>query len=102
MDSDPQILRIDIDWRDGKAFYGIGTGTANPAPEDDNLSSDIELKLKLDQKLQSMTTPPKVRIAAHGEIPFEIVEEILKALETRQDKNQIRDYAVEVNERSKL
>ncbi len=102
MDSDPQILRIDIDWRDGKAFYGIGTGTANPSPEDDNLASDIELKLKLDQKLQTMTTPPKVRIAAHGEIPFEIVEEVLKALESRQGKNQIREYAVEVNERSKL
>src|SRR5262245_890804 len=51
--AEPEILRIDIDWREGKPFYGIGTGTNNPAPEDDNLTSDIELKIKLDEKLQS-------------------------------------------------
>lgn len=102
IESNPEIVRIDIDWRDGKPVYGIGLGTANPVPEDDNLPSDVELKLKLDEKLRSYSSPPKVRIAAHGEIPYEIVEEVLKALEARQEKGQIREYAVEVNERGKL
>jgi biopolymer transport protein ExbD len=100
IETDPTILRIDLDMKDGQVIYAIGIGTANPAPEDDNLPSDVELKLKLDEKLQGMTTPPKARIAAHGDIPYEMVEEVLKALEARQEKGQIRDYAVEVNERA--
>lgn len=100
--AEPELLRVDIDWRDGKPVYGIGIGTANPAPEDDNLPSDVELKARLDEKLRTYSVPPKVRIAAHGDIPYEVVEEILRALEVRQQREQIREYAVEVNERSKL
>jgi biopolymer transport protein ExbD len=100
--AEPETLRIDIDWRDGKPFYAIGTGVNTPASEDDNLTSDIELKLKLDEKLAAFTTPPKIRVAAHGDTPSEIVGEVLNALEARQRKGQITQYAVEVNERSKL
>jgi biopolymer transport protein ExbD len=99
--ADPSILRIDIDFREGKAVYALGIGTGNPAPEDDNLGSDVELMTKLDERLSGVTAPPKVRIAAHGDLPYEIVEEILKGLERRQQKGQISEYAVEVNERAK-
>lgn len=101
IESNPAILRIDIDLRDGKTVYSLGLGTSAPAPEDDNLTSDVEVMLRLDERLNAATEPPKVRIAAHGDIPFEIVEELLKGLERRQEKNRIRDYAVEVNERAK-
>ena len=44
----------------------------------------------------------KVRIAAHGDMPvLKCVEEVLKGLERRRVKQQISEYAVEVNERAK-
>jgi len=101
LESSTNVLRIDIDLRDGQRVYAIGTGVANPAPEDDNMESDVQVLRRLDEKLGNMTDPPHVRIAAHGDLPFEVVEEVLKGLERRRLKNQIADYAVEVNERAK-
>jgi biopolymer transport protein ExbD len=101
LESSTNVLRIDIDLRDGTRIYAIGTGVATPAPEDDNMESDVQLLNRLDDKLREMTDPPHVRIAAHGDLPFEVVEEVLKGLERRRLKNQIADYAVEVNERAK-
>jgi biopolymer transport protein ExbD len=99
--TETDLLRIDIDLRDGKPVYSLGIGTTAPAVDDDNLDGDVALKLRLDEKLKNLSEPPKVRIAAHGDIPFEVVEEVLKALDSRLEKNQIREYAVEVNERPK-
>lgn len=99
--TETDLVRIDIDLKDGKTIYSVGIGTTAPAPEDDNLDGDVALKLRLDERLRNLSTPPKVRIAAHGDIPYEIVEEVLKGLESRLEKNQIREYAVEVNERPK-
>src|SRR5262245_4960743 len=99
IETNPRVIRIDIDLRDGKYIYALGLGTMAPAPEDDNLTSDVELKSRLDDRLRVVTTPPKVRIAAHGDLPYEVVEEILKALEERVKRDQISEYAVEVNER---
>jgi biopolymer transport protein ExbD len=101
IETDPGIIRIDIDLRDGKYVYGFGLGTLAPAPEDDNLTSDVELKARLDDRLRVVTVPPKVRVAANGDIPFDVVEEVLKALDERQARKQIAEYAVEVNERAK-
>jgi biopolymer transport protein ExbD len=101
IETNPGVVRIDIDLRDGKHVYAIGLGTNAPTAEDDNLTSDVELKARLDERLRVVTVPPKVRIAAHGDIPFEVVEEVLKALEERVKRQQISEYAVEVNERAK-
>jgi biopolymer transport protein ExbD len=101
IDSDPGVLRIDIDRRDGKTVYALGVGVSNPEPEDDNLSSDVELINRIDQRLAKATIPPKVRIAAHGDVTHEVVEEVMKGLDRRQEKGQIRDYAIEVNEKVK-
>jgi biopolymer transport protein ExbD len=101
IETNPGIMRIDIDLKDGSYVYAFGLGTAAPAPEDDNLTSDVELKARLDERLRVVTVPPKVRIAAHGDVPYEVVEEVLKALEERVKRKQISEYAVEVNERAK-
>jgi biopolymer transport protein ExbD len=101
IESNPGVLRIDMDWKDGKVVYGLGVGTAAPVPEDDNLSSDVELSVRMDDRLKNVTIPPKVRIAAHGDIPYYLVEEVMKGLDRRQERGQISEYAVEVNERAR-
>lgn len=98
IESNPGTLRIDIDFKDGGVLYSLGVGTSSPLPEEDNLTSDVEVLLKLDERLKSISVPPKVRIAAHGELRYEIVEEVMKGLERRVEKGQIEQYTVEVNE----
>ena len=102
IESNPGVLRIDIDLKDGRYVYALGLGTLAPAPEDDNLSSDVELKARLDERLRAITgAPPKARVAAHAEIPTGVVEEVLNALEARRTGGQISDVTVEINERAK-
>jgi biopolymer transport protein ExbD len=101
IESNPGTLRIDIDFKEGKPVYSLGIGTSNPLPEDDNLTSDVEVLLKLDERLKSISVPPKVRIAAHGDLRYEIVEEVMKGLERRVEKGQLEQYTVEVNEAAK-
>ena len=101
IETDPGVLRIDIDLKDGKAIYSLGLGVQNPTPEDENLASDVELILRVDARLAKATVPPKVRIAAHGDITHETVEEVMNGLQRRLEKGQIREIAVEVNERAK-
>jgi len=101
IDTNPGVLRIDIDLKDGQYVYTLGLGTAAPAPEDDNLTSDVELKIRLDDRLRAVTIPPKARVAAHGDVPNGVVEEVLNALEDRRVKRQITEVTVEINERAK-
>ncbi|WP_020469089.1 ExbD/TolR family protein [Zavarzinella formosa] len=101
LEADPTVLRVDIDLKDGRQIYSLGLGTQDPLPEDDNLTNDVDLALKLDERLSHISNPPKVRIAAHADIPYEVVEEVLKSLEKRVKLGQITEYAVEVNERGK-
>ena len=101
IESNPGVLRVDIDLKDGRYVYALGLGTLAPAPEDDNLSSDVELKARLDERLKSVTIPPKARVAAHADIPTGVVEEVLNALEVRRTNGQISDVTVEINERTK-
>ena len=102
VESDPGVLRIDIDLKDGRYVYALGLGTLAPAPEDDTLASDVELKARLDERLRAITgAPPKARIAAHRDIPTGVVDEVLNALEARRVGGQISDVTVEINERAK-
>jgi len=101
IETNPGVIRIDIDQKDGGYVYAVGLGTANPAPEDDNLTSDVELKARLDERLRVVTVPPKVRIAANAKIPAGVVDEVLNALEDRRVRGQIAEYTVEINERAK-
>ncbi len=100
IETNPGVIRIDIDIRDNQRIYAIGLGTLAPAAEDDNLTSDVAVFERLDARLRQVTDPPKVRIAAHGGVEFKYVEDLVVGLQRRRDKNQIRDYAYEVNERA--
>jgi biopolymer transport protein ExbD len=102
--ADPEVLRIDVDQitdamtNDLRVIYSIGFGAKAASAEDSNLE-ETEFKLRLNEKLRALNTPPKVRVAAHQNLEFQIVEEVLKVLDARLEKNEIREYAVEVNER---
>ncbi|MEZ6140283.1 MAG: biopolymer transporter ExbD [Zavarzinella sp.] len=93
------LLRIDIDFENEQPKYALAEGNNAPKPGFDAMSNDVELSAKLDEMLANRITPPKVRIAAHGDLRFEWVEEVMKSLEKRLQKNQIREYSIEVNER---
>jgi biopolymer transport protein ExbD len=99
IETNPGVLRIDLDQRDDRIYYSIGLGTQAPTAEDDNLESDVELLARLDERLKVAVIPPKVRIAAHRKIPFKVVLEVMSSLERRKRQNQISEYAAEVNER---
>jgi biopolymer transport protein ExbD len=101
IDTNPGVIRIDIDLRDGDRVYSIGLGNQAPTPEDDNLRSEDQLKERLTARLEVVTEPPKVRIAAHQDVPYKYVEEVMKSLESKKSLNQIREYTVEVNERAR-
>ena len=101
IETNPGVIRIDLDQRDEHVYYSLGLGTQAPTAEDDNLESDVQLLARLDERLKVAVVPPKVRIAAHQQIPHEVVQDLLSSIERRIQQNQVSELAVEVNERGK-
>ncbi len=101
IDTNRDILRIDVDLVQGVPIYGLGKGTAAPDDADANLRDVADLVKRLDDAIKKYQSPPKVRIAAHGELPYEIVENVMKELDRRRVKGLIEEYHIEVNERAK-
>ena len=99
IDTAPGILRIDIDMSSGNPVYGIGVATSAPLEEDSNLQDDEQLFTHLDKHLQLIQESPKVRIAAHGELPYEVVEKVMNGLDRRRQQGVIAEYHIEVNEK---
>ena len=99
IETNPRILRIDIDMIDGRPIYGLGKGTAAPTGLDADLSDDTAVVYRLDAALETIADPPEVRIAAHGDIPYEYVEKVMKQLDVRRERGQISQYNIEVNEK---
>lgn len=101
VETNPGVVRIDIDLVEGRRIYAVGLGTQPAAPEDSNLQSDVELMARLDARLANVTVPPKARIAAHSQVEYRYVAEVLDSLERRRTRGQFSDVTVEVGERSK-
>ncbi len=99
IDTDANILRIDID----KTSDGIVYGTArkNDAPKEGfgNLKDEATLLARFGDLLAAEQAPPKVRIAANGDLPYETVERIMKQLDAMREKGLIESHHIEVNER---
>jgi biopolymer transport protein ExbD len=83
LDASPDIIRIDIDYVNKRPLYGIGIGSASPAEGDGELADGVAMLQRLDAMIGSRTTSVKVRLSAHGDVPYEIVEAVLNALEKR-------------------
>jgi biopolymer transport protein ExbD len=101
IDTSREILRIDIDSVNGVPIYGLGKGTAAPDDADADLHGVDDLVNRLDAAIEKYQSAPKVRIAAHGDLPYEIVENVMKELDRRRMKGLIEEYHIEVNERAK-
>lgn len=103
IESSVDVLCLYIDKKGDAVVYGIGKGTEAPADENDNLADEKALFNRLDAVAQSMEVAPEVRIAAHGDLPYETVESIMKQLDRRHgiDKGQISKYTIEVNEKAR-
>jgi biopolymer transport protein ExbD len=102
IDTSPEILRIDIDRVEGKPVYAVAKGTAAPADGDADLIDDVKLMQRFDEALKSYhNEAPKVRIAAHGDLPYEVVERVMHELDSRRERGLISEYHIEVNERAR-
>jgi biopolymer transport protein ExbD len=100
IDASPETLVLYLD-KEGKdtVVYGVGEGTTSPGGADANLS-EAGLFERLDIKLASLTRPAKVRIAAHKDLAYEVVERVMKELDRRRNQGvAISEYTVEVGER---
>lgn len=99
IETDKNVLRIDIDKTSGGVVYGAAK--ANDAPKEGfgDLKEELVLFARFADLLANEPAPPNVRIAAHGDLPYETVERVMKHLDELQSKGQILSYHIEVNER---
>ena len=101
IDTSRGALRVDIDMSSGTPVYAVGLDTAAPLDEDANLKDEVQLFAQFDKHLQNIQVLPKVRIAAHGELPYDVVEKIMNGLDRRRQQGVIAEYHIEVGEKAK-
>jgi hypothetical protein len=101
VDPSGQTLVIYVDQLGpGQIEYAVARGTASPEQQNAKLSEQGVLA-RLDVLLAEETQPVKVRIAAHQELAFELVERIMTELDRRKKRGVlISEYTVEVGERA--
>ncbi|QVL32860.1 biopolymer transporter ExbD [Telmatocola sphagniphila] len=100
IDSTPDIIRLDIDWVGKQAVYGVGLGNSVPDADNGEINDPIVLLQKLDAILATRTSPAKIRIAAHAEVPYEKVDKIIAELQKRIDQGvRIANFTVQVSDR---
>ncbi len=97
----PEAVWIGMELDDRNfARFALSQGTIPPAAEDQGLSQR-ELLDRLDERLQSLTAPVEIRIAAAGSTDSNQVARLVRALEAkRQQGVQIRAIRAEVNQRT--
>jgi len=100
IDTSRDVLRIDIDLSGSAPVYAIAKGTAAPKEEDANLRDEAVFIARLKSTVGAYVEAPKVRIAAHGDLSYEVVERIMKELDRLRNEGQINEYHIEVNERA--
>ena len=81
-DKNPKLVRIDIDRdKDGLPVYSVAMSNAAPQTEDDQLRQLDAVMSRVNAQLANVTGVARVRIAAHGELPFERVEDVIRELD---------------------
>ncbi|HEY8503222.1 MAG TPA: biopolymer transporter ExbD, partial [Gemmataceae bacterium] len=95
----PEAFWLGID-RDlnGTPLYAISRGTRAPSAEDSGLT-ESELLARFDERIRQETRAVEVRVAAHREVPVELVHQLTYQLEQRRRSGvQIEQIVAEVNE----
>ncbi len=101
VDSNPGTITVQIDLlSDERIEYALGLGAAAPTPDSDHLT-ESQLFSRLDEQFKAMGThSAKVRIAAHRDLTYETVNQILKGIETRKRSGVlIDDITVETGQK---
>jgi biopolymer transport protein ExbD len=96
-DVNPNAVCIDIDLVDQRPLYGVAMGAAAPTGVNANISDVENLMNRLDDFVKDLEHP-EVRVAAHAELPYEVVEKVMKELDKRRIDDKIKEYYIEVNE----
>jgi biopolymer transport protein ExbD len=99
LDTQTKALRIDVDVIQGLPLYGLGKGTAAPEKENADLSDVTALMLRLEEMVKTLAEKPEVRIAAHGELPYSVVEKVMQELDKRRLMGLVGEVSIEVNEK---
>jgi len=87
--SNPEAIRIDIDWQDDKPVYSLGVGD-KPADEDHrNLETQTQLPVLLRSLLADVKVPTEVVINAHKELPSKYARELRIALRDQPFRSKI-------------
>jgi biopolymer transport protein ExbD len=101
MNLDPTMVWVGIDRdRDGNAVYSIGEGQ-RPAEADDSQLAFDQLLLRLDRRLQEADSPVDVRVAAHEDLPYEVVQKLTVELEKRRTARRVQRILSEVTEKNR-
>jgi DNA-binding transcriptional LysR family regulator len=95
---EPNTVRFDVDrGPDDRPRFGVAKGIENPAGEDNDLATVAEVMRRFDAKIAGMTGGIWVRVAAHGDLMFDDVQEVLREVDARRNGGvDIRGTTVEV------
>lgn len=97
---DKSMLWIGIDRSErGQAAYSLGAGDKMAESGDADLSLEQALD-KLDARLANHAPGAVVRVAAHKQIAYGVVQKLTAELEKRRRAGKIAEIKAEVNERS--
>jgi biopolymer transport protein ExbD len=99
IETEANILRIDIDKTSGGVLYGTAKKNDNAKEGFGDLKDENVLFEKFNILLANEQKVPTVRIAAHGDLPYETVERVMKKLDEMQANGLIESYHIEVTER---
>jgi biopolymer transport protein ExbD len=81
---------------DQQAIYSLGLGDAGPAADDQDLT-EAQAVQRLEARLKEMG-PRDVRLKAHQEIPYHVVQQMTVALERLRGRGLINHVYAEVRE----
>ena len=101
LESDQNSVVIQIDFQETRPIYGLGFGKAGPSEAMSNLSEE-ELFVKLDEHLATMTKLATITIAAHKDLTYEQVENVMKAIDRRKEAGVlIGKYNIQVGQKAR-
>lgn len=99
MASDQRMLSINITKAiDGTPLYALAQGDQVPTKEDSELS-EAQLLQHLDQRLKAEPEPVDVNVKADRDLLYEVVKQLVVALEIRRGQHLIRRVYTGVSER---